>query len=137
MGDEKMRPVAAYTATNTHWQSNLYDVFYVACRCGFAYAAAHEQLDEHDGDRDIKISFHTQAFRILINVSKHIQSKMKDEGGYSQSLKNEMDSIASYYAAIAPQSYSGNNQFNGIMGKDIATCKHYETFFEGLVKEAV
>ena len=47
MAQDKIVPVAEYTASNTDWQSNLYDIYYVACRCGFAYQAAYEEMIKH------------------------------------------------------------------------------------------
>ena len=48
-----------------------------------------------------------------------------------------MEAIFAFYQYEASKSYIKNNQFNGIIGKDISTCKDYESFYDGLVKKVV
>ena len=52
--EEKFIPVIEYTANNPNWQSNIYEILYVAYRCGFAYSSAQHKVVEHMGDDEVK-----------------------------------------------------------------------------------
>ncbi len=139
MAEEKFIPVAEYTANKAHWQSNLYEILYVACRCGFAYSSAHHQLVEHIGEDEVKEDLHKKGFDIAMKAADHIENTFG--GDISQfdysSLELTIEGIADFYEGEAKKSYIGNKQFNGIMGNDLKACESYDAFFEGLLREAV
>ena len=136
MAQDKIVPVAEYTASNTDWQSNLYDVYYVACRCGFAYQAAYEEMQKHFED-EVDISLHDRGYVMMMNMADYLTDNVDEKSFYDKKLENQMEAIFAFYKNEASKSYIENNQFNGIIGKDISTCKDYESFYDGLVQRAV
>jgi len=52
-------------------------------------------------------------------------------------LENQMEAIFAFYKDEAYKSYIENNNFNGIIGKDISSCKDYEIFYDSLVQRVV
>ena len=138
MAEEKFVPVAEYTASNNNWQSKIYDVYYVACRCGFAYQAAYEEMQKQNIDSDaVDTSFNDKAFTILTNLVIYLEDNAEGNFHYDKSIENQMESILAFYQNEASKSYIKNNKFNGIIGKDISTCKDYESFYYGLVQRSV
>ena len=136
MAQERVFPVAEYTASNTDWQSNLYDIYYVACRCGFAYHAAYEEMQKHNED-EIDTSLHDRGYAMVMNMTDYIYEYSRVIGHHERALMIEIDAIFAFYQHDAAKSYIKNNQFKGIIGKDISTCKDYESFYESLVQRAV
>ena len=136
MTQEKIVPVAEYTSSNTDWQSNLYDIFYVACRCGFAYHAAYEEMQKYNED-EIDSSLHDRGYAMVMNMTDYIYEYFKVIANHEESLIREIDAIFAFYQHDAAKNYIKNNQFKGIIGKDISTCKDYESFYESLVQRAV
>ena len=134
-GEERIVPVAEFTAKNTDWQSNLYGIYYVACRCGFAYQAAYEEMQKHSED-DIDSSLHDRAYVMMINMALYIE-EIGNIFHYDKILENQLEAIFAFYQNEASKSYVENNKFNGIIGKDISTCKDYESFYDALVQRAV
>ena len=138
MGEEKFVPVAEYTANKAHWQSNLYEILYVASRCGFAYATAHHELVEHVGEDEVKEDLHKKGFDIAMIATNHIENTFGDISRFDySSLLLTIEGIADFYEEEAKKSYIGNNQFNGIMGNDLKACESHDAFFESLLREAV
>ena len=136
MAQEKIVPVAEYTASNTDWQSNLYDIYYVACRCGLAYHAAYEEMQKHN-EHEIDTSLHDRGYAMVMNMTDYIYEYSRVIGHHERALMIEIDAIFAFYQHDAAKSYIKNNQFKGIIGKDISTCKDYESFYESLVQGAV
>ena len=136
MAQEKIVPVAEYTSSNTDWQSNLYDIFYVACRCGFAYHAAYEEMQKHNED-EVDTSLHDRGYAMVMNMTDYIYEYSRVIGHHERALMSEIDAIFDFYLHDAAKSYIKNNQFKGIIGKDISTCKDYESFYDELVQRAV
>ena len=136
MAQEKIVPVAEYTASNTDWQSNLYDVYYVACRCGFAYQAAYEEMQKHNED-EVDTSLHDRGYVMLMSMADYLTDNADEESFYNKRLENQMEAIFAFYQQEASKSYIENNQFTGIIEKDISTCKDYESFYDSLVQRAV
>ena len=133
---EKILPLAEYTASNTDWQSNLYDIYYVACRCGFAYQAAYEEMQKHSED-EVDTSLHDRGYAMVMNMADYIYEYSKVIANHEEALIREIDAIFAFYQHEASKSYVENNQFKGIIGRDISTCKDYESFYESLVQGAV
>lgn len=136
IAQEKILPVAEYTASNTDWQSNLYDIYYVACRCGFAYQAAYEEIQNHNKD-EVDTNLHDRGYVMMMSMADYLIDNADEESFYNKSLENQMEAIFAFYQNEASKSYMENNKFNGIIGKDISTCKGYESFYDGLVKRVV
>ena len=136
MAQEKILPVAEYTASNTDWQSNLYDIYYVACRCGLAYHAAYEEMQKHNED-EVDTSLHDRGYAMVMNIADYIYEYSEVIANYEEALISEIEAIFAFYQHEAAKSYIKNNQFKGIIGKDISTCKDYESFYERLVQGAV
>ena len=136
MTQEKIVPVAEYTSSNTDLQSNLYDIYYVACRCGLAYHAAYEEMQKHNED-EVDTSLHDRGYAMVINMADYIYEYSRVIGQHERTLMSEIDAIFAFYQHEASKSYAENNQFKGIIGKDISTCKDYESFYESLVQRAV
>ena len=136
MAQEKIVPVAEYTASNTDWQSNLYDVYYVACRCGFAYQAAYEEMQKHNED-EVDTSLHDRGYVMMMNMADYVYEHGASIANHQKAFENQMEAILAFYQYEASKSYIKNNKFNGIIGKDISTCKDYESFYDGLVKKVV
>ena len=138
MAEEKILPVAEYTASNTDWQSNLYEILYVACRCGFAYSSAHHELIERVGEEGVKEDLHEKGLAIAMNAVDYIEDMYGDIAYYDiGSLKFTVEQIAEFYDVEAANNYIGKNQFKGIIGMDLKTCESYDAFFDGLVQRAV
>ena len=133
---EKIVPVAEYTASNTDWQSNLYDIYYVACRCGFAYQAAYEEMQKHNED-EMDTSLHDKGYAMVMNMADYIYEYSEVIANHQVAFENQMEAIFAFYQNEAAKSYIKNNQFKGIIGRDISTCKDYESFYESLVQRAV
>ena len=136
MAQEKILPVAEYTASNTDWQSNLYDIYYVACRCGLAYHAAYEEMQKHNED-EVDTSLHDRGYAMVMNIADYIYEYSEVIVHHERALMSEIDAIFAFYQHEAAKSYIENNQFKGIIGRDISTCKDYESFYESLVQGAV
>ena len=136
MAQEKIVPVAEYTTSNTDWQSNLYDVYYVACRCGFAYQAAYEEMQKHNED-EVDTSLHDRGYLMMMSMADYVYEHGEGIAHHQEAFENQMEAIFAFYQHEAAKSYIENNQFNGIIGKDISTCKDYESFYDGLVQRAV
>ena len=136
MAQEKIVPVAEYTASNTKWQSNLYDVYYVACRCGFAYQAAYEEMQKHNED-EVDTSLHDRGYVMMMNMADYVYEHGEGIANHQKAFENQMEAIFAFYQHEASRSYIDKNQFNGIIGKDISTCKAYESFYDGLVQRSV
>ena len=136
MAQEKILPVAEYTASNTDWQSNLYDIYYVACRCGLAYHAAYEEMQKHNED-EVDTSLHDRGYVMVMNMVDYIYEYSEVIVHHERALMSEIDAIFAFYQHEAAKSYIKNNQFKGIIGKDISTCKNYESFYESLIQKAV
>ena len=136
LAQERVVPVAEYTSSNTDWQSNLYDIYYVACRCGFAYHAAYEEMQKHNED-EIDTSLHDRGYAMVMNMTDYIYEYSRVIGHHERALMIEIDAIFSFYQHDAAKNYIKNNQFKGIIGKDISACKDYESFYDGLVQRAV
>ena len=136
LAQERVVPIAEYTASNTDWQSNLYDIYYVACRCGFAYHAAYEEMQKHNED-EIDTSLHDRGYAMVMNMTDYIYEYSRVIGHHERALMIEIDAIFSFYQHDAAKNYIKNNQFKGIIGKDISACKDYESFYDGLVQRAV
>ena len=136
MTQEKIVPVAEYTSSNTDWQSNLYDIYYVACRCGLAYNAAYEEMQKHNED-EVDTSLHDRGYAMVMNMADYIYEYSEVIANHEEALIREIDAIFAFYQHEASKSYVENNQFKGIIGKDISTCKDYESFYESLVQGAV
>ena len=136
MAQEKIVPVAEYTSSNTDWQSNLYDIFYVACRCGFAYHAAYEEMQKHNEGK-VDTSLHDRGYAMVMNMADYIYEYSEVIDHHEEALIREIEAIFAFYQHEAAKSYIKNNQFKGIIGKDISTCKDYESFYERLVQGAV
>ena len=136
MAQEKIVPVAEYTASNTDWQSNLYDVYYVACLCGFAYQAAYEEMQKHNED-EVDTSLHDRGYVMLMSMADYLTDNADEESFYNKRLENQMEAIFAFYQQEASKSYIENNQFTGIIEKDISTYKDYESFYDSLVQRAV
>ena len=136
MAQEKIVPVAEYTASNTDWQSNLYDIYYVACRCGFAYQAAYEEMQKHSED-EVDTSLHDRGYVMVMSMADYVYEHGEGIANHQKAFENQMEAIFAFYQHEASKSYSENNQFKGIIGRDISTCKDYESFYESLVQGAV
>ena len=136
MAQEKIVPVAEYTASNTDWQSNLYDIYYVACRCGFAYQAAYEEMQKHS-EGEVDISLHDRGYVMVMSMADYVYEHGEGISNHQEAFENQMEAIFAFYQNEAAKSYIKNNQFNGIIGKDISTCNDYESFYDGLVQRAV
>ena len=136
MAKEKIVPLAEYTASNTKWQSNLYDVYYVACRCGFAYQAAYEEMQKHNED-EVDTSLHDRGYVMMMNMADYVYEHGVSIANHQKAFENQMEAILAFYQYEASKSYIKNNKFNGIIGKDISTCKDYESFYDGLIKKVV
>ena len=135
--EDQMIPVAEYTAANTKWQSNLYEMLYVATRCGTVYLEAHRQIEDSTSaaSKDLFKKSHT----ILLNTADYIDAMFEEnEVDYlTQTLENEMNEIHAFYKQEVPISYKGNNTFEGLVEDDMNACESYFGFFEGLLREAV
>ena len=136
MAQEKIIPVAEYTASNTDWQSNLYDIYYVACRCGFAYQAAYEEMQKHSED-EVDTSLHDRGYVMVMSMADYVYEHGEGIANHQEAFENQMEAIFAFYQNEAAKSYIKNNQFKGIIGRDISTCKDYESFYESLVQGAV
>ena len=136
MSQEKIDLVAEYTASNTDWQSNLYDIYYVASRCGLAYHAAYEEMQKHNED-EVDTSLHDRGYVMVMNMADYIYEYSEVIVHHEEALTREIEAIFAFYQHEAAKSYIKNNQFKGIIGKDISTCKDYESFYDGLVQRAV
>ena len=136
IAQEKIVPVAEYTASNTDWQSNLYDVYYVACRCGFAYQAAYEEMQKHNED-EVDTSLHDRGYVMVMSMADYVYEHGEGIANHQVAFENQMEAIFAFYQDEASKSYIKNNKFNGIIGKDISTCKDYESFYDGLIKKVV
>ena len=136
MAQEKIVPVAEYTASNTDWQSNLYDIYYVACRCGFAYQAAYEEMQKHNED-EVDTSLHDRGYVMMMSMADYVYEHGEGIANHQKAFENQMEAIFAFYQHEAAKSYIENNQFTGIIEKDISTCKDYESFYDSLVQRAV
>ena len=136
MAQEKIVPVAEYTTSNTDWQSNLYDIYYVACRCGFAYQAAYEEMQKHNED-EVDTSLHDRGYVMMMNMADYVYEHGASIANHQKAFENQMEAICAFYQHEASKTYIDKNQFNGIIGKDISTCKAYESFYDGLVQRSV
>jgi hypothetical protein len=135
-GEERIVPVAEFTAKNTDWQSNLYGIYYVACRCGFAYQAAYEEMKKHSED-EIDTSLHDRGYVMVMSMADYVYEHGEGIANHQVAFENQMEAIFAFYQNEAAKSYIKNNHFKGIIGKDISTCKSYESFYDGLVRRAV
>ena len=131
--EEKMIPVADYTATNTKWQSNLYETLYVATRCGTVYLEAHRQIE--DSTSATSKNLFKKSHTILLNTADYIDAMFEEnEVDYlTQTLENEMNEIHAFYKQEVPISYKGNNTFGGLVEDDMKACENHYEFFEGLI----
>jgi len=132
-----MIPVADYTATNTKWQSNLYETLYVATRCGTVYLEAHRQIE--DSTSATSKNLFKKSHTILLNTADYIDAMFEEnEVDYlTQTLENEMNEIHAFYKQEVPISYKGNNTFEGLVEEDMNACESHYEFFESLLKEDV
>jgi hypothetical protein len=136
IAQEKIVPLTEYTTSNIDWQSNLYDVYYVACRCGFAYQAAYEEMQKHTED-EVDTYFHDRGYVMIMSMADYLTDNADEKSFFDKKLENQMEAIFAFYQDEASKSYIENNKFNGIIGKDILTCKDYESFYNSLNKKTV
>ena len=85
----------------------------------------------------VDTSFNDKAFTILTNLVIYLEDNAEGNFHYDKSIENQMESILAFYQNEASKSYIKNNKFNGIIGKDISTCKDYESFYYDLVQRTV
>ena len=136
--EEPLIPLAEYTANKADWQSNLYEVFYVASRCALLYGAAYNEQGDVDNDTVSK-DLYDQAITILGGTEDLIERKLgsMSDYPYAYELENKMMNVAHFYYKEAGNSYLGDNQFKGMIGDDLNTCEGYDDFFEGLLRDMV
>ncbi|MBT5836413.1 MAG: hypothetical protein HOH76_04440 [Hellea sp.] len=132
--EEKFIPVIEYTANNPNWQSNIYEILYVAYRCGFAYSSAHHELVEHIGDDGVKVDLYIKGLRIAMTAVEHVENTYGDISLYDfNSITFTVRAIDEFYYEQAKMNYKGNSQFGGTIGNDLKSCEGYDTFFESIV----
>ena len=93
-------------------------------------------MKKHNED-EVDISLHDRGYVMLMSMADYLTDNADEESFYNKRLENQMEAIFAFYQQEASKSYIENNQFNGIIGKDISTCKDYESFYDGLVQRAV
>jgi len=132
--EEEFVPVTEYTANNPNWQSNIYEILYVAYRCGYAYSSAHHKLVEHIGDDGVKVDLYIKGLRIAMTAVEHVENTYGDISLYDfNSITFTVRAIDEFYYEQAKMNYKGNSQFDGIIGNDLKACEGYDAFFESLV----
>ena len=93
-------------------------------------------MKKHNED-EVDISLHDRGYVMLMSMADYLTDNADEESFYNKRLENQMEAIFAFYQQEASKSYIENNQFNGIIEKDISTCKDYESFYDGLVQRAV
>jgi len=73
----------------------------------------------------------------MMSMADYVYEHGEGIAHHQEAFENQMEAIFAFYQHEAAKSYIENNQFNGIIGKDISTCKDYESFYDGLVQRAV
>jgi hypothetical protein len=93
-------------------------------------------MKKHNED-EVDISLHDRGYVMLMSMADYLTDNADEESFYNKRLENQMEAIFAFYQQEASKSYIENNQFNGIIEKDISTCKRYESFYDSLVQRAV
>ena len=102
----------------------------------YADGADFDSIKIYNED-EIDSSLHDRGYAMVMNMTDYIYEYSKVIANHEESLIREIDAIFAFYQHDAAKNYIKNNQFKGVIGKDISTCKDYESFYESLVQRAV
>ena len=136
MAYEKLDPLKDYITNRPNWQSNAYEIYYVASRCAFVTQAAYEEMLKHN-DEKVLDRIHDRGYNMVVNAILYLEENTNDALYLSIYEEQKLEVILSFYQHEAEKSYIENNKFKGIIGSDIHTCNSYEGFYDGLVRRAV
>ena len=136
MADETLVPLKDYTTNKPNWQSNAYEIYYVATRCALATHAAYEEMLKHNKEEALD-RLHDRGYNMAVNAVLYLEENTNKAFYFSIYEEQKLESLFSFYQDEAKQNYIENNKFKGIIGSDIITCDGYEGFYDGLVRRAV
>jgi len=93
-------------------------------------------MQKHSED-EVDTSLHDRGYVMVMSMADYVYEHGEGIANHQEAFENQMEAILAFYQNEAAKSYIKNNQFKGIIGRDISTCKSYESFYDGLVKRAV
>ena len=136
MADETLVPLKDYTTNKPNWQSNAYEIYYVATRCALATHAAYEEMLKHNKEEALD-RLHDRGYNMAVNAVLYLEENTNKAFYFSIYEEQKLESLFSFYQDEAKKSYIENNKFKGIIGSDIITCDGYESFYHSLVQWVV